>query len=69
MKLKERITRKTPPFYIKLRNIGLMIAAVGGVLIAPMYPLPEVMNQIGGYLIVAGSIISAISQTTGYSEK
>ncbi|WP_291058828.1 hypothetical protein [Empedobacter sp. UBA1863] len=48
----------------QLRNIGLTLAAIGGILIAAPVALPTTLVTIGGYLTVAGGVISAVSQLT-----
>ncbi|WP_286485277.1 hypothetical protein [Empedobacter falsenii] len=48
----------------QLRNIGLTLAAIGGILIAAPVVLPTTVITIGGYLTVAGGVISAVSQLT-----
>lgn len=53
----------TPPFFKKLRAVGIGLAAVGGVLIASPVALPVAVVTIGGYLIVAGSVATVVSQT------
>jgi hypothetical protein len=73
MKQKERFTDKlksylvrcnieTPPFFKKLRKVGLMVAAAGTAVIAAPVALPAVVVTIGGYLIVGGAVASAVSQ-------
>ncbi|RVT75363.1 hypothetical protein EOD40_11410 [Flavobacterium sufflavum] len=63
-KIIERATAPTPKFFKVLRNIGLAMAAVGGTILAAPIVLPVVVTSIGGYLAVAGGVISAISQLT-----
>jgi hypothetical protein len=63
MNLIERVSSPTPKFFKKLRNIGLILAAVSGTLVAAPIALPAVVIQIAGYLAVASSVASAISQT------
>jgi hypothetical protein len=63
MNLIERVSSPTPKFFKKLRNIGLILAAVSGTLIAAPIALPAVVIQIAGYLAVASSVASAVSQT------
>ena len=53
-----------PKLFQQLRNIGLTLAAIGGVLIAAPIALPATLVTIGGYLTVAGGVISAVSQLT-----
>ena len=70
MKLIDRIKSPTPKFFKVLRNIGLGLAAAGGVLVAAPIAIPTLVVTIGGYLIVAGSVATAVSQvvTTNESE-
>lgn len=63
MKLIERLSSPTPKFFKKLRNIGLILAAVSGTIIAAPVALPAVVMQIATYLGVAGTVASAVSQT------
>jgi hypothetical protein len=63
MNLKERIVSPTPHFFKKVRNIGLVLTAVSVTLLTTPFALPAVVLQIAGYLAVAGSVASAVSQT------
>ena len=63
MNIIKRLNEPTPPFFKKLRTAGLILAAVGGVLIASPVALPTAVITAGGYLIVAGSVATAVSQT------
>jgi len=58
----ERINSKTPPFFKKLRMAGLILAAAGGVLIAAPVAIPAILVTAGGYMIVAGTVATAVSQ-------
>jgi uncharacterized membrane protein HdeD (DUF308 family) len=64
MSIKQRVQSPTPNFFKKIRNIGLILAAVGGAIITAPVALPAVIVNIAGYLAVAGGIASAISQAT-----
>lgn len=64
MNIIKRAKAPTPNFFKVLRNIGLALAAVGGTVLAAPIALPVVITSIGGYLAVAGSVISAVSQLT-----
>ena len=68
MNLIQRLKAPTPKFYKILRNIGLGMAAAGGVLVASPIAIPAILVTIGGYLIVAGSVATAISQTVTTTE-
>lgn len=68
MKLIDRLKAPTPKFFKILRNIGLGLAAAGGVIIASPIAIPTLVVTIGGYLIVAGSVATAISQAVTTSD-
>ncbi len=68
MKLIERLTAPTPKFFKILRNIGLGLAAAGGVIVASPIAVPALVVTIGGYLIVAGSVATAVSQAVTTNE-
>jgi ABC-type xylose transport system permease subunit len=68
MKLIDRLKAPTPKFFKVLRNIGLGLAAAGGVIIASPIAIPALIVTIGGYLIVAGSVATAISQAVTTTE-
>ena len=59
----DRIKQKTPPFFKKLRSIGLVVAAIGTSLVMAPVALPVLVTTIGGYLIVGGTVLSTVSQT------
>jgi len=69
-KILKRATAPTPKFFKALRNIGLTMAAIGGVILTAPVSLPVVVTTIGGYLAVAGGVLTASSQlsTTDDSE-
>ena len=69
MNLINRAKAPTPKFFKVLRNIGLALAAVGGTILAAPVALPVVITTIGGYVAVAGGVISAVSQLTTTTEK
>lgn len=62
MNIIDRFKSPTPKFFKILRNIGLGLAAAGGILVAAPIALPALAVTIGGYLIVAGSVATAVSQ-------
>lgn len=65
----ERCKADTPPFFKKLRLVGLTLAAAGGVLVASPIAIPAGLITVGGYLIVAGSVATAVSQVAVMDEK
>ncbi|MBB4119919.1 uncharacterized membrane protein HdeD (DUF308 family) [Mesonia hippocampi] len=64
MNLSERTKKPTPKFFKVLRNIGLSIAGIGGVILTAPVALPSIVVTIGGYLAVAGGVLSGVSQLT-----
>lgn len=62
MNLLERLSGPTPKFFKKLRTVGLILAAAGGVLVAAPVALPAALVTVGGYLITAGAVATAVSQ-------
>ena len=68
MNIKKRIQAPTPKFFKVLRNIGLVLAAIGGTILAAPVALPVAIVSIGGYIAVAGGVISAVSQLTTTDE-
>lgn len=64
MNIIDRAQAPTPKLFQVLRNIGLVLASVGGVLVTAPVALPLGMVTLGGYLTVAGGVLSAVSQIT-----
>ena len=68
MSVIKRVKAPTPKFFKILRAIGIGLAAIGGTLVAAPVALPAVIVTIGGYVAVAGGVISAVSQTAVANE-
>jgi len=64
MKIVERIKAPIPKFFKILRNIGLVLLAISGTVVAAPVVLPAVVVSVAGYMAVAGGILSAVSQMT-----
>ncbi len=62
MNLVERLYAPTPKFFIKLRNISLLLATLGASVLTAPIGLPAIVLQIAGYIAVAGTVGSAVSQ-------
>jgi len=62
LSIAERFKLPTPKFFKKLRIVGLVLAAAGGTIIAAPIALPSILITVGGYLVVAGSVATAVSQ-------
>lgn len=59
----ERVKAPTPKFFKTLRTLGLALAAIGGALLAAPVALPAALISVAGYVILAGGVITAVSQT------
>lgn len=64
MNVLERVQAPTPKFFKVLRSVGIIVATIGGVILTAPIALPAALISVGGYLTVAGGVISAISQIT-----
>ena len=49
----ERAKAPTPGFFKKLRNIGIVLATVGGTILAAPVALPAAIVPAAGYVLVA----------------
>jgi uncharacterized membrane protein HdeD (DUF308 family) len=65
----ERVLAPTPKWFKTIRTIGIALASVGGIIIASPVALPVGLVTVAGYLVLGGSIISAVSQTAVKSEE
>jgi uncharacterized membrane protein HdeD (DUF308 family) len=63
-KIINRAKASTPKFFKVLRTVGLALAAVGGTILAAPIALPAIITTIGGYVAVAGGVLTAASQLT-----
>ncbi|MCU4189906.1 hypothetical protein M9Q43_12145 [Flavobacterium sp. HXWNR29] len=63
-KIVERASAPIPKFFKVLRTVGLTLAAVGGTILAAPVALPTIVITIGGYVAVAGGVLTAASQLT-----
>jgi hypothetical protein len=64
-----RMQKETPTFFKKVRNIGLTLAGISAAILATPVALPAILVKIAGYLAVAGTVASTVSQTAVKNEK
>ena len=69
LNLVARVLEPTPKWFRIVRNLGLALSAVGGVLVAAPVALPAAVVTVGGYLLLGGTIIGAVSQTAVSAEE
>jgi uncharacterized transporter YbjL len=65
----KRMKRPTPSFFKKLRNIGLALGAIGAAIISAPVAIPALLIKVAGYLVVAGTVAGAVSQTAVKNDK
>jgi len=65
----ERMSEPTPKFFKILRNVGLLLTALSGVLITAPVALPAALVTMAGYVAVAGGIASAVSQAAVHRDE
>jgi hypothetical protein len=58
----ERCKAPTPKFFKKLRTVGLILVAAGGTILAAPITIPAAAITVAGYVVVAGSVATAVSQ-------
>lgn len=59
--LYKRFLEPTPQFWKNIQKVGLALGVIGGAFVAS--PVATLVS-IGGYLIMAGSIVVGLSQLT-----
>jgi hypothetical protein len=62
LNLAERLSLPTPSLFTKIRNIGLVLAAISSAILAAPVTLPAIVTTIAGYLALASGVASAVSQ-------
>lgn len=58
----QRLKGPTPRFFKKVRNLGVSVATIGGAILAAPVALPAGILAVAGYLTVAGTVASVVSQ-------
>jgi len=64
MQIIDRVKSPTPSFFKRIRNIGVVAAAIAAAILGSPVAMPVILVKLAGYLVVAGSIASAVSQFT-----
>jgi hypothetical protein len=62
MNVIQRLKAPTPKFFKVLRTIGLALAAASATIIAAPIALPAAVISIAGYVGVAGTVATVVSQ-------
>jgi hypothetical protein len=69
MNIVERVKAPTPKWFKVLRTIGITLASVGGAILASPVALPAGIVTAAGYLLLGGTVVSAVAQTGVKSEE
>ncbi len=63
LNLVERVTAPTPKWFKIIRTIGITLTAVGGAILAAPVALPATIITVAGYVMLGGTVATAIAQT------
>lgn len=58
----------TPKWFKIIRNVGITLTAVGGAILASPVALPASIITVAGYVLLGGTVATAIAQTAMSSE-
>jgi len=67
-KIVQRALSPPAPFFRKLRNISLGLAAVSAAILTVPVSMPLVLTTMAGYIATAGTAITAVCQLTEADE-
>ena len=68
LNLIERVSAPTPKWFKIIRNIGITLTAVGGAILAAPVAIPATIVTVAGYVMLGGTIATAIAQTAMQTE-
>lgn len=63
MHIIHRLAAPTPPFFQKVRNIGLVLTAIATAVYGLPVALPAFVSEIAGAIAVAGTVMAGLGQT------
>ena len=64
MSIMQRTAASTPEFFNKLRNIGLIVAAINSSIVTALIGLLTRVITIAAYASVGSAVLGAVSQVT-----
>lgn len=62
MNILDRYRKPTPKFFKILRTLGVGLVTAGGTILAAPINIPEWLLTTATYVVVAGTVMSAVSQ-------
>jgi hypothetical protein len=66
--LRERANAETPLFFRKLRLVGLVAVTIGTTILAAPVAVPVLVTTLAGYIVLGGTVLTAVSQITVENE-
>ena len=63
MNVVQRFNAPTPKFFKRLRDVALILGALGGAVLTATVSLPLIVLTIAGYLVTVGVVAGGVSQT------
>ena len=63
MNVVQRFNAPTPKFFKRLRDVALILGALGGAVLTAPVSLPLIVLTIAGYLVTVGVVAGGVSQT------
>ncbi|RPD38575.1 hypothetical protein [Chitinophaga barathri] len=68
MELINRLVAPTPPFFQKVRNLGIILTAIASAVFSLPLDLPTVLTEIAGGVAIAGTVMAGIGQAATEKE-
>ena len=68
-KIVQRVQEPTPKFFRIIRNFGLLLTGISGAIVTAPIALPVLLVTVAGYMALAGTIASVVSQTAVENEE
>lgn len=68
MEILNRLSAPTPPFFQKVRNLGLVLTAISSAVFGLPLELPLPVLEITGAVAVAGAVMAGLGQSAVKSE-
>lgn len=69
MKIAERLVAPTPPFFQKVRTIGLLMVVISACVSGTPCDFPEAINEIVREMAIAGTIMAGLGQAAVRKEE
>ncbi|MGN7720246.1 hypothetical protein [Chitinophaga sp. 22620] len=68
MEFINRLTAPTPPFFQKVRNIGLLLTAMASAVLGLQVELPLAIKEMAGGVAIVGSVMAGLGQAAVKNE-